>query len=128
MARVLAFGFWVWSAFMTFGAGFVGAALNCEGGEGCTSGSPSWFRPWTWGEYSVSPEVGYIALVGLAAATVFVVLVLLRRQLLAAGAFAASVALLIYPFFAGLTLSGRVIFAFGPLLAIASLVRLARSD
>jgi drug/metabolite transporter superfamily protein YnfA len=126
--RILALGFWAWSTFIAFGAGFLGAALNCEGGEGCKSGSPARFQPWTWDEYSVSPEAGYLGLLGLASASVFVVLVWRRRPALAGAALTASVALLIYPFFAGLTPSGRVAFALGPVLAVVSLASLhARS-
>lgn len=128
VTRILAFGFWVWSAFIAWGAGFVGTGLNCEGGEGCKSGSPSWLQPWTWGEYDVFPEAAYVGLVGLVASSAFVLFVLHRRPHAAAAAFAASVALLSYPFFAGLTPSGRGTFVFGPLLALASLARLAWAD
>jgi hypothetical protein len=60
MARILAVGYGVWSAFIALGAGSLGVRLNCEGGEGCSTGFPSWFQPWTWGEYSVYPEAFYL--------------------------------------------------------------------
>jgi hypothetical protein len=41
---VFALGFWLWAAFVAGVAGFLGSALNCEGGNGCTEGDPSWLR------------------------------------------------------------------------------------
>ena len=40
-SSLLALGFWLWSAFIAIGAGFLGTVLNCEGGEGCSDG---WLR------------------------------------------------------------------------------------
>jgi hypothetical protein len=125
VARVLAFGYLIWSAFIGLIAGYA-TILNCE--YGCSRGFPSWLRPWTWGDHYVYPEAFYLGLLGLAAANVFVVLVWVHRPLAAAGVFAASVVLLSYPFFAGLTSSGRVQFALGPVLAIASLAILVWPD
>jgi hypothetical protein len=118
---ILAIAFWLWCAGITFGAGFLGSILNCE--YGCSGdGTPSWFEPWTWGDHYVYPEALYIGLVGLAAATAFVVLLARKRLLLATAALILTLVLLSYPFFAGLTASGRVLFSFGPLLAITALL------
>lgn len=101
---ILAFGFWLWSAFIALGAGFVGALFA-----------------------HASPATPYLGLGGWAAATAFVVLLLRDRRRTAAVALAASLALLSYPFFVGLTPSGRGNYAFGPVLALAALWNAARS-
>jgi hypothetical protein len=124
---VLAWGFWLWSTFIAVGAGFFGAVLNCEH-LSCKQGSPSWFQPWTWGDYYVFPEVTYIAFVAFLCTGAFVGLVVARRQTAAVVALACSVALLAYPYFAGLTAYGRALFSFGPLLAIGALAALRASD
>ena len=113
--------FLLWYPAVVVGAGGLGAALNCEGGEGCFPGSPSWTRPWTWGDYSVFPEALLIGIVGLAPAIAFVVLVVSGRRLAAVVAFGLSLLFLSYPFFAGLTEAGRLPFAFGVLLGIAAI-------
>jgi hypothetical protein len=118
---VLALGFWFWAAGIAGGAGFLGAGLNCEGGEGCVSGSASWLEPWTWGDHYVYPEAAIAALVALVPAGAFVALVILVRWWPAVVAFAASLALLSYAFFGGLTREGRAIFSFGPFLGVAAL-------
>lgn len=127
MTRLLAFAFLAWAALIAVAAGFVGAALNCEGGEGCRPGPPPWFQPWEWGEYYASPESAYVGLAGLAAASVFIFQVRRRRPLVAAGALLVSLVLLSYPFFAGLTESGRGLLVFGPAPGIAALAALART-
>jgi hypothetical protein len=124
---LLAFGFWLWCAFIAVGAGFIGAVLNCEGGEGCKSGSPSWLQPWTWGNFYVYPEVTIIAFVALVPATAFVVFVITRRPVLAVVAFVVSNILISYAFFAGLTPEGRALFWFGPLVGIAAIYLMSRS-
>ena len=113
--------FLLWYLAVIVGAGGLGAALNCEGGEGCFPGSPSWTRPWTWGDYSVFPEALLIGVVGLIPAVAFVALVTSGRRLPAFVAFVLSLVFLSYPFFAGLTQAGRVLFAFGVLLGIAAI-------
>lgn len=124
--KLLAGAFWLWSLLIVVVGGFFGAALNCESGIGCKTGFPSWLRPWTWGEYSVFPEVLYTAVPGLILASVFVVLVLFRRRLPAMGAFILTLGLLSYPFFGGFTNQGRVIVSFGALLGLATLARYRR--
>jgi hypothetical protein len=122
LAIVLAICFWVWAAFIAAAAGFVGAVLNtgCGDDDGCEDGFPSFLEPWTWGEYYVYPEVTFVALAGLAAASALAVLAFLGRQLLGAVALVVSLVLLSYPFFAGLTSSGRALFWFGALFGIAA--------
>ncbi len=118
----ISLGFWLWSAWIVVAAGFLGAVLNCEGFGECDSGSPSWLQPWTWGNYDVYPESLFIGLAGLAAASAFVVLVLVaRRRVPAAASLLVSLVLLSYPYFAGLTTEGRATFWFGPLLGLAAL-------
>jgi hypothetical protein len=120
--HVFAFGFWLWCAFIAVSAGFLGTLLNCESGEGgCNAGFPSWFQPWTWGDYYVYPEATIVALIALVPATAFVALVVGRRQSPAAAAFVLSLVLLSYAFFGGLTSEGRSLFFFGPLLGLAAL-------
>ena len=80
LARGFAVGYLVWAALVAVVAGFIGAGLNCEGGDGCHPTAAPRFQPWTWGEYSV--------------------------------------------FFAGLTESGRMLFALGPLLALPPIAKL----
>lgn len=125
LGKLLAVGFWLWAAFITAGAGFIGAVLNCEYGD-CEGGFPAWSEPWTWGEYYVYPEVTFVAAAGLGFATVFVVLAFLGQRALAAVALVVSLVLLTYPFFAGLTASGRALFWFGPLLGIAAVPAIRR--
>ena len=120
LRSVFALGFWLWAAFVTIAAGFLGSLLNCEGGNGCFAGDPSWLRPWTWGDYSVYPQAGIAALVGLVPASVFVALVLACRRRGAALSLGLSVVLLSYAFFAGLTTEGRALLSFGPLLGVAA--------
>ena len=117
---LLALAFLVWCAFLTFGAGFIGTILNCE--YGCDgSGSVPWLKPWTLGSYYVFPEVFYIALVGLLSATLFTVAVVRRHLIPSVAALVATLVLLAYPFFAGLTSEGRRLFWFGPFIGIAAL-------
>lgn len=123
---ILAVGYWLWSAFIALVAGFIGAGSNCEGGEGCKPGFPSWLEPWTWGQHYVFPETLYVGLPGLGAASLFVAFTISRRPLAAAAAFAVSLAFLSYPFFGGLTPYGRAMFSFGPLLGAAPVVNLFR--
>jgi hypothetical protein len=118
---VLALGFWVWAAGIAGGAGFLGAGLNCEGGEGCAPGSASWLEPWTWGDHYVYPEAGIAGLAALVPASAFVAFVILRRWWPAAVAFAATLVLVSYAFFGGLTREERAVFSFGPLLGVAAL-------
>jgi uncharacterized membrane protein len=61
-----------------------------------------------------------VAFAGLAGAIVFTMLVFGGRRLLAAVALGVTLLLLSYPFFAGLTSSGRVLFAFGVLFGLAA--------
>jgi len=120
-AFALALAFWAWSAFITFGAGLLGAALNCE--HGCEgTGAAQWTKPWTLASHYVFPEIFFIAIGGLVVATVFAVLVRRRRPLPAAAALLISTLLLSYPFFAGLTSQGRRLFWWGPLVGAAALV------
>jgi hypothetical protein len=119
IARFFAVGYWLWSAFIAIGAGFIGAILNCEYGD-CEDGFPTWYVPWTWGDYYVYPEVTLIALGGLAAATTFAALVFADRRFLSLLVFGVSLAVLSYPFFAGLTAEGRALFGFGPLLGLVA--------
>jgi hypothetical protein len=118
---VLALGFWLWAAGIAAGAGFLGTSLNCESGEGCLGDSASWLTPWTWGDHYVYPEAGIAAVIALAPAGAFVAFVILGRWWPAVVTFAASLVLLSYAFFGGLTRAGRVIFCFGPLLGAAAL-------
>jgi hypothetical protein len=119
---VFALVFWLWSAFVAVAAGYLGTMLNCESGEGCKAGSPSWLRPWSWGDYHVYPQATVAAVAALVTASVFVVLVAARRQWLAAAALVLSVALLSYAYFGGLTPEGRAYFWFGPFSGLAALV------
>jgi hypothetical protein len=121
MARLLASAYWLWSAFIAVVAGFLGSGLRCEDGD-CRPGSPPRFQPWTWNHYYVVPEAFYLGLGGLVAASAFVYFVVAGRLRHAVVAFLLSLALLIYPFFAGLTEEGREIFVLGPLLAVIALV------
>jgi hypothetical protein len=118
--RVSAVGFWLWAASIAGLAGFLGSGLNCEGGNGCVEGDPSWLRPWTWGDHYVYPKAGVAALIALAPASAFVVLVVLGRRWSAALSLAVSVVLLSYAFFAGLTTVGRALLSFGPLLGVVA--------
>ena len=120
--RFFAVTYWLWSAFIVAGAGTIGSALNCEGGEDCRSGSPPRLQPWTWGDYSVFPEAAVVGLVGLVIASAFVYFTVRGQHRQAVAAFVISLVLLSYPFFAGLTEEGRVIFVFGPLLGAIALV------
>ena len=118
--RVSAVGFWLWAASIAGLAGFLGSGLNCEGGNGCVEGDPSWLRPWTWGDHYVYPKAGVVALVGLVPASAFVALVVLRRGRSAAVSLCLSIVLLSYAFFAGLTTEGRALLGFGPLLGVVA--------
>jgi len=124
LSWILAFGFFLWSAFVAIGAGILGSILNCsETAEGCDqSGFPSLLEPWTWGEYDVYPEVGLIALAGLVFACAFLVFVVRGRRLPAGITLLLNLVLMSYPFFAGLTGEGQAAFSFGPLLGLAALV------
>jgi hypothetical protein len=123
---VLGFAFWVWSAFITFGAGFVGAALNCE--HGCSHQPVQWAKPWTLGNHYVYPEVFIIGLIGFAAASLAVLFIRRRQPVHAAALLMVSLLLLSYPYFAGLTSEGRRLLWFGPLLGAAALaVSIAQS-
>jgi hypothetical protein len=117
---VLALGYWLWALGIAGGAGFLGTALNCEGGEGCRPGSGSWLEPWTWGDHYVYPEAAIAAVVALVPTTVFVAFVIVGRWGPAAVAFVASLVLLSYAFFGGLTPEGQALFSFGPLLGVAA--------
>ncbi|HEX6701645.1 MAG TPA: hypothetical protein VF101_13035 [Gaiellaceae bacterium] len=117
----LALGYWLWAVGIAAGAGFLGTGLNCEGGEGCVSGPASWLEPWTWGEHYVYPDAGIAGLVALVPASGFLVFAILGRWWPAAVAFVASLPLLSYAFFGGLTREGRAILSFGPLLGVAAL-------
>jgi hypothetical protein len=118
---VFAVGFWLWSILITVLAGYLGTMLNCESGEGCKPGFPSWFQPWSWGDYYVYPQATIVALSALIPATIFVVLVAAQRQWVAAGALVLSITLLSYAYFGGLTSEGRAYFWFGPFLGLAAL-------
>lgn len=122
LSLVLAAAYLVWSGFLALGAGFIGALLNCsENTDGCHSaGFPSLLEPWTWDDFDVFPEVFFIALAGLLAAVALLVSVLKGRRPLAAIAFASSLVLLSYPFFAGLTDEGRTLLASGALLGFGA--------
>jgi hypothetical protein len=117
---VFALGFWLWAAFIAGAAGFLGSGLNCEGGNGCTEGDPSWLRPWTWGDHYVYPRAGIAAIAGVVVASAFVALVLACRRWSAAVSLGVSVVLLSYAFFAGLTTEGRALLCFGPLVGVAA--------
>jgi hypothetical protein len=117
---VFALGFWLWAAFVAVVAGFLGSGLNCDEGNYCAGGDPSWLRPWTWGDHDVYPTAGIVGLVGLVSASVFVALVVLGRRWSAALSLALSIVLLSYAFFAGLTGEGRALLCFGPLLGAAA--------
>jgi hypothetical protein len=82
---------------------------------------PSWFQPWSWRDYSVYPEAKIAAVVALIPATLFVALVVTRRQWPAAAALLSSVVLSSYAYFGGLTFEGRVLFGWGPFLGLAAL-------
>ena len=68
------------SLVIALGAGYIGAALNCdENSEGCdVAGFPSVVEPWTWSDYDAFPEVFVIGLLGLAGAALLVVFVVRR--------------------------------------------------
>jgi hypothetical protein len=123
---VLAVGFWLWSASIAAGAGFIGTLLNCDGAFSCKTSSPPWLEPWVWGEYEVFPEATIVAAAALIPASAFVAFVITRRELKAAAALVLSVALLSYAYFGGLTPEGRAVFWFGPLLGVAALIILRR--
>jgi hypothetical protein len=116
----LALGFCLWAALVAGLAGFLGSSLNCEEGNDCAGGEPSWLRPWTWGDHYVYPKAGIVGLVGLVPAVVFVVLVVGYRWRSAVVSPCLSIVLLSYAFFAGLTTEGRALFWFGPLLGVAA--------
>lgn len=120
LTKLFAIGFLLWSAFIALAAGFVGAGLACEGGD-CRYGSPSWFEPWTWGEYSVYPEAGILAVIGLVPASAFVAFAITRRRWRGALALVTSLVLLSYTYFGGLTPEGRATFSFGPVLGVVAL-------
>jgi hypothetical protein len=101
-------------------AGFLGSSLNCDDSD-CEGGSPSWLQPWTWGDHYFYPEAFFVGVAGLVAGSGFVFSVFRGRKLRAALFLAGSIALLSYPFFAGLTSEGRALFSFGPLLGFAAL-------
>jgi hypothetical protein len=117
---VFALGFWLWAGFVAVVAGFLGSGLNCEDGNDCTGGDPSWLRPWTWGDHYVYPKAGIVGVVGLIPASAFVALVVLGRRRSAAVALGLSIVLLSYAFFAGLTTEGRALLGFGPLLGVVA--------
>lgn len=94
--------------------------------RGCEDGFPSWAKPWTWGDYYVYPEATFIGFAGLLAASAFIYLVVVARQRSAIVTFALSLALLSYPFFAGLTSEGRWTLMFGPLLGVIALASRSR--
>jgi hypothetical protein len=123
MSKILATGYWLWSAFIAVAAGLIGSALNCEHGYSA-DGDPSWLRRWASGDHYVYPKAFWVGLAGVAFATGFVVLVFLGRRLLAALALVASLELLGYPIFAGTTPEERglavpaLAFAVGALVAL----------
>lgn len=119
-AKLLAVGYWFWSATIGVIAGFFGAVLACE--YGCKSGSPSWLQPWTWGSYYVYPEATIMGALGLVVASAFVGFVFKGQRLAAAASFVIALALLSYPYFGGLTAAGRELFAFGPVLGFAAML------
>lgn len=127
MSLLLAIGYWLWSAFIAVGAGLIGAALNCGEGEICESGSPPLLKPWVWGDYEDVPAVRYIALGGLLASSAFVVAVYLGRRVLAVITLLVSAAFLSYPFFAGLTSQGRLLFGFGAVFGLAAIFAMRAS-
>jgi hypothetical protein len=117
---VFALGFCLWAAFIAGAAGFLGSGLNCDDGNDCSGGDPSWLRPWTWGDHYVYPKAGIVALVALVPAAAFVVLVVRSRWRSALVSLCLSIVLLSYAFFAGLTTEGRALLCFGPLLGVAA--------
>jgi hypothetical protein len=120
LSVLLAVGYWFWAAFIAIGAGIFGAALNtCE--EGCRDDFPPLLEPWAWGDYYAYPEVSFIAFAGLIVASAFAVFIFRRQPIPATLALLGSLALLSYPFFAGLTDLGRATYAYGPFLAIIAL-------
>ena len=122
MRQVLALAFFAWCAFITVAAGVIGSILNCEYSGDCTAGSPSWLEPWTWGDFYVYPTALLVGLIGLVSAGAFVALVWARRRSAAALALLVAGVLISYPFFAGLTASGRMLLWPGVLLGVAALV------
>lgn len=135
-AKVLAFGFWLWAALMAVGAGYFRSILNCEY-QSCEDGSPSWVEPWAWGDYYVYPEVSFVGLVGLVAASLFVVCLLKDRRPHAAIALLVSLILMTYPYFAGFeavgargldTIEARMVFSLGPLLGLGVIVLMRRGQ
>jgi hypothetical protein len=123
-----AVGFWLWAAVIVGAAGFLGSGLNCEGGNGCTEGDPSWLGPWTWGDHYVYPKAGIAGVLGLIPASAFVALVVLGRRRSGAVSLGLSLVLLSYAFFAGLTTEGRALLCFGPLLgAVAVAITKSRA-
>ncbi len=125
LARVLAVAYCLWAAFVGLAAGSVGAILSCEGG--CQDGSPPWLSPWAWDDYDVAGTTFVLGLLGVLAATAFAASVFVRRWWAAIGCLAASVVLLSYPFFAGLTGSGQLLVACGLVLGVGALVAAMRS-
>jgi hypothetical protein len=95
----------------------IGAILSCEGG--CPNGMAPWLEPWTWDDYDVA---GKALVLGALAAIAFAASLLADRFWIAVGCLGASAVLLRYPFFAGLTGSGRLVFAYGPLLGVGALI------
>jgi hypothetical protein len=123
LAGVLAVGYWLWSVFIAVGAGFVGAGLQTDCGreQGCDHDAPPPLEPWRWSDYYVFPEASYVGAAGVAAASAALFLVFKYKPLLAASMLLVSLVLLSYPFFGGLTVSGRAIFSFGFLLGVGAL-------
>jgi hypothetical protein len=124
-----AVAYWFWAAFITIVVGGFGAALKtCE--EGCRDDFPPPLEPWRWGDYYAYPEVTFIAFAGLIVASAFAVFIFRRRPIPATLALLGSLALLSYPFFAGLTDLGRTTFTygFGSFLAVIALGLLLASS
>lgn len=125
MSLLLAIGYWLWSAFIAVGAGFLGAMFNCGEGEICESGSAPALQPWTWGDYDTVPAVRYLAIAGLLAGTAFVLAVYRGRRALAVTTLLVSAVVLSYPLSAGLTTPARlVLLVVGALLGVGAVLTL----
>lgn len=123
---LLAIAFLIWSGVIT-AAGSIGALLNCsESSDECAAGLPSLLEPWTWDDFDVFPETLYLALVGLSAAALLVVLVVRGNRLFSAVALVSSLALLSYAFFAGLTTEGEVKFVWGLVFGLGAVATATR--
>ena len=131
-----AIAYWLWSAVTALYLGLVTANTCDERAFGCgrhgydadsARAGPSWFEPWTLNEFYVFPEVIEVGLIGLVAASAFVVFVMLEWRLPGVLALVTSLVLLSYPYFASVGL-GLVPGLLGVFLGTSALVKMGWSS